>query len=132
MKVRKSSIERKSGIRQLPIGKALIRCSTCKPEYAWVAKDEENKVMYLLNSLVSFHPMPSWGMELPLGEDVDVTDYRGASTAFTDITVCSEMYKHLKPYIGDDDEFDHARFMKDEWKDADKHIRNDETSPLMR
>ena len=132
MKIRKSSIKHNGSIRKLPIGKALIRCSTCKPEYAWVAKDEKNKVMYLLNSLVSFHPIPSWGMEVPLGDDVDVTDYRGASTEFTDITVCSEMYKHLKPYISDNDEFDYARFIKDEWKDADKCQRNYKTSPLLR
>lgn len=59
-------------------------------EGIWVAKDEENKVMYLLNHALMFHPLPSWGMELPLCDEIDLHKYRGDKFEDTDMTVCEE------------------------------------------
>lgn len=66
MKLIKSTIKRDKPIGELPHGKVTITMEGTDAESIWVAKDEENKVMYLLNHALMFYPVPSWGMELPL------------------------------------------------------------------
>lgn len=66
MKLHKSQIKRKESISYLPLGKVKITMKGTDPESIWVAVDEENKVMYLLNHALMFYPIPTWGMELPL------------------------------------------------------------------
>lgn len=81
-----------------------------------MAKDEENKVMYLLNHAFMFYPMPSWGMELPLQGEIDLYKYRGDKIEDTDITVCEEAYEVLKEFINENDEFDHEAFLKKQFE----------------
>ena len=45
-------------------------------EGIWAAVDEENQVQYLLNGTIMFLPYDSWGMEIPIGDDVDLTQFR--------------------------------------------------------
>lgn len=113
MFIRKSKIERTESIGELPKGKVSISMKGEDIEGIWVAIDEENKVMYLLNHALMFYPMPSWGMELPLTRGIiDLHKYRGDSIDETDITVCEETYNHLKEFIGEDDLFDHKRYIE--------------------
>lgn len=110
MHIRKSTKQKKP-IAELPRGKARITCKGELPEGIWVAKDEENKVMYLLNHALMFYPLPSCGMELPLKEEIDLYKYRGDKFEDTDITVCEEAYEALKELINDEDEFDYVAFL---------------------
>lgn len=112
MKVRESKIERNTPIEELPKDKVRITCQGEDPERIWVAKDEENKVMYLLNDALMFYPMPSWGMELPLQDEIDLYKYRGDKFEDTDITVCKEAYDVLKSYIGEEYEFNCAAWIE--------------------
>lgn len=111
MHIRKSTKQKKT-IAELPRGKVRITCKGKSPERIWVAKDEENKVMYLLNHSLIFYPLPSWGMELPLKEEIDLYKYRGDKFEDPDITVCEEAYEALKEFINDKDEFDHVAFIE--------------------
>lgn len=113
MFIRKSKIERTGSIGELPKSKVRISMKGGDIEHIWVAIDEENKVMYLLNHALMFYPMPSWGMELPLTRDtIDLHKYRGDSIDETDITMCEEAYNSLKEFIGEDDLFDHKRYIE--------------------
>lgn len=111
MHIRKSTKQKKS-LSELPKGKVTITCKGELTENIWVAKDEENKVMYLLSHALVFYPMPSWGMELPLQEKVDLYKYRGDTFEDTDITVCEETYEALKEFINEKDEFDYKAYLK--------------------
>lgn len=115
MKIRKSKIKRPSDFRigvNLPHGKVRITMQGSEGESIWVAKDINNGVMYLLNHALMFYPLPSWGMELPLCDEIDLYKYRGDSSADTDITVAPEAYEALKDYIDPDtDSFDTMKFV---------------------
>ena len=112
MKIKKSTIARTSSIGELPAGKITISLNGSEKEGIWVAKDEENKVMYLLNHSVMFYPFPSWGMELPLQDEIDLFPYRGESTDETEFTVCEEAYEVLKQFINEEtNEFDVDMFI---------------------
>lgn len=103
MYIRKSKIERDTPIGKLPKGKVHITMQGGEGENIWVAKDEENKVMYLLNQAVMFYPIPTWGMELPLQDDIDLYKYRGDSFDDTDFSVCEEAYNVLKDCLDEND-----------------------------
>ena len=91
MKLIKSTIKRDKPIGELPQGKVSITIQGEDKEVIWVAKDEENKVIYLLNHAFMFYPVPSWGMELPLQSGpVDLYQYRGDKFEDTKFTVCEE------------------------------------------
>ena len=75
-------------------------------ESIWVANDEENKVMYLLNHALMFYPVPSWGMELPLQfGPVDLHPYRGDKFEDTKFTVYEEMYNALAEFLDEEGNF---------------------------
>lgn len=113
MYIRKSKIHRETPIGELPKGRVRLTCGGPDTvESIWVAKDEQNKVMYLLNHALCFYPFPSWGMELPLQSSIDVLKYRGDSPDETDITVCEETCEALKEFINDKDEFDCGAFIE--------------------
>ena len=59
MKLIKSTIKRDKPIGELPHGKVRITMQGENAESIWVAKDEENKVMYLLNHALMSYPIPS-------------------------------------------------------------------------
>ena len=112
MKIKKSTIVRPFSIDELPAGKIVVTLKGSEREGIWVAKDEENKVMYLLNHSVMFYPFPSWGMELPLQDEIDLFPYRGESTDETEFTVCEETYELLKQFIDEEtNEFDVDMFI---------------------
>lgn len=94
----------KSG--ELEKGKARIHLNDINGESIWVAKDRKNNVMYLMNHALMFYPMPSWGMELPLKDSLDMTPYRGESTDDFKPTVLPEVYEHLKRFVDEDNNFD--------------------------
>lgn len=124
MKIHKSTIERPEGfsIDNLEAGRARITMKGEDPEGIWVRKDPENKVMYLANDAVMFFPMPSWGMELPLCEEIDLYPYRGDTYNDTEFTVCNEVYEHLTKsnFIKEDDEFDVTLYLNTWQKEAEK------------
>lgn len=112
MKIKKSTIARTSSIGELPAGKITISLNGSEKEGIWVAKDEENKVMYLLNHAIMFYPFPTWGMELPLQNEIDLFPYRGESIDDTEFTVCEETYEALKQFINEENnEFDVDMFI---------------------
>ena len=112
MKIKKSTIARTFSIGELPAGKIVVTLKGSEREGIWVAKDEENKVMYLLNHAIMFYPFPSWGMELPLQDEIDLFPYRGESIDDTDFTVCEETYDVLKQFINEENnEFDVDMFI---------------------
>lgn len=112
MKIKKSTIARTSSIGELPAGKITISLKGSEKEGIWVAKDEENKVMYLLNHTIMFYPFPTWGMELPLQDEIDLFPYRGESIDDTEFTVCEETYDVLKQFINEENnEFDVDMFI---------------------
>ena len=112
MKIRKSKIERNSPIGDLPKDKVRISIKGKGVENIWVAKDVDNKVMYLLNHALMFYPFPSWGMELPLTYDtIDLYKYRGDSIEDIDITVCEETYNALKEFIEEGDELNIEKYL---------------------
>ena len=112
MKIKKSTIARTSSIGELPAGKITISLNGSEKEGIWVAKDEENKVMYLLNHAIMFYPFPTWGMELPLQDEIDLFPYRGESIDDTEFTVCEEAYEVLKQFINEEtNEFDVDMFI---------------------
>lgn len=107
MKLIKSKIKRDKPIGELPHGKVRITMLGGQPENIWVAKDEENKVMYLTNHALMFYPMPSWGMELPLTSgSIDLHKYRGDTFEETQFTVCEETYNGLKDFLDEEGNFD--------------------------
>lgn len=119
MKINESKIVRTSPIGELPNGKVTVHLSNDldSNESIWVAKDQENKVMYLLNHAVAFFPFPSWGMELPLQQKVDLLPYRGQTPDDAEFTVCKEAYDIYKEYINEEThEFDTERFLEDQSK----------------
>ena len=97
MKIHLSKIIRPEGFsigEDLPKGKCILTCNNEDPETEniWVAKDDENKVMYLLNNSLHFYPFPSWGIELPLSEEFDISKIRGKTVDDTEFSVCLEVY----------------------------------------
>lgn len=112
MKITKSSINRIESINTLPKGKVRITISGEHAENIWVAIDEDNKVMYLLNDAIMFYPILSWGMELPLTTDsVDMLPYRGYTFEDTAFTLCSEAYEALSDYLDDEGNFDVDKYL---------------------
>lgn len=106
MKLIKSTIKRDKPIGELPQGKVSITMQGEDKEVIWVAKDEENKVMYLLNHAFMFYPVPSWGMELPLQSGpVDLYQYRGDKFEDTKFTVCEEAYDGLAEFLDEEGNF---------------------------
>lgn len=103
MYIRKSKIENVKPLESLPKGKAVITFNGSDGENIWVAKDEENNVMYLLNHALGFYPMPSWGTELPLCETMDLGEMRGETIGDTDITAHPQAYEFCKRFLNDDD-----------------------------
>lgn len=107
MKLIKSTIKRDKSIGELPQGRVTITMQGEDAESIWVAKDEENKVMYLLNHAFMFYPVPSWGMELPLTlGSIDLHKYRGDSFDETQFTVCEEAYNGLSDFLDKEGNFD--------------------------
>lgn len=88
------------------------------PESIWVAMDEENKVMYLLNHSIAMFPYPSWGMELPLGKRVDINKHRNEDPNKTTIIVCKEAYKALEKYLKKCGGFDFEKFREEQLERA--------------
>lgn len=106
MKLIKSTIKRDKPIGKLPRGKVRITMQGTNAENIWVAKDEENKVMYLLNNAIMFYPAPSWGMELPLrSSSIDLHKYIGDTTEEIQFTVCEETYNNLKDFLDEEGNF---------------------------
>lgn len=106
MKLIKSTIKRNKPIGELPHGKVTITMEGTDAESIWVAKDEENKVMYLLNHALMFYPVPSWGMELPLTlGSIDLHKYRGDTFEETQFTVCEEAYNALSDFLDEEGNF---------------------------
>ena len=82
------------------------------PESIWVAVDEENKVMYLLNHALMFYPIPTWGMELPLTQDtIDLYKYRGDTFDETEFTVEEEAWDNLSQFIKEGGVFDTKAYL---------------------
>ena len=101
MKISRSSVVRDCEIGDLPRGKCSICFGGEDYEGIWIAKDEKNKLMYLLNHALGFYPIPSWGMELPLKDEIDLIEYRGNSFDETSFTLCQEAYDNLEEYLVD-------------------------------
>lgn len=129
MHIRKSTKQKKP-ITELPHGRTRITCKGKLPEGIWIAKDEENRVMYLLNHAIMFFPLPSWGMELPLKEEIDLYKYRGDKFEDLDITVCEEAYEALKEFINDKDEFDHVAFLEKQSKTKELNNKTEENDSI--
>lgn len=121
MIIHKSNIERPEGfkIESLELDKVHISIKGKEGENIWVRKDPENDVMYLSNHAVMFYPMPSWGMELPLRDDIDLYPFRGDSPDDTVITVAPEAYDELKVFIKENDELDIDAYMEQFQKEFD-------------
>lgn len=117
MKIHLSKIEREENFHigeHLPKGKCNLTCFGEDSESIWVAHDEENKVMYLLNHAINMYPYPSWGMELPLATKYDIGSIRGESADETEFSVCPEVYYSMKEagFIGENDEFDSLKYFE--------------------
>lgn len=90
-------------------------------ESIWVAKDAENKVMYLLNHALMFYPVPSWGMELPLTSgSIDLHKYRGDTFEETQFTVCEEAYNGLSDFLDEEGNFNVEGYINFCNSEADK------------
>jgi len=100
MKILKSNVT--TPIDTLPKGKTRLTVNGGDTEGIWVANDEKNKVMFLLNHALAFYPFPSWGTEWPLGHSVDVGAARGKSVEDTVITMHPEAYDHIKEFLNED------------------------------
>lgn len=90
------------------------------PESIWVAKDEKNKVMYLMNHALMFYPFPSWGMELPLKDNLNILPYRGNTFHDLNMTLLPEAYEHIKKYVDKEDNFDFEKYLTDLKEQANK------------
>lgn len=117
MKIHLSKIERPEGFsiyESLEKGKCDLCCDGEDFESIWVAKDEANNVMYLLNNALNFYPFSSWGMELPLSKEFDILEIIGESVEDTEFSVCPEVYNQLKEMIllNDDDELDVEKYFE--------------------
>ena len=64
-------------------------------ESIWAAVDEENNVQYLLNGAVMFSPYDSWGMEIPLGDTVDLSQFRTNDPDSSHMVVANEVWDKL-------------------------------------
>lgn len=121
MKLIKSTIKRDKPIGELPHGKVTITMEGTDAESIWVAKDEENKVMYLLNHALMFYPVPSWGMELPLTlGSIDLHKYRGDTFEETQFTVCEEAYNGLSDFLDEEGNFNVEGYINFCNSEADK------------
>lgn len=100
MKLFKSTNE--TPLDSLPKGKARLTVNGDDPENIWVAIDEVNKKMYLLNHALAFYPFPSWGSEWDLSKSLDVAEARGNHPDDTILTLHPEAYDYLSPCIVDD------------------------------
>lgn len=80
-------------------------------EGIWVAKDPENKKMYLLNHALAFYPIPSWGTEWDLANTLDVAKARGEEFSDTVLTFHPEAFKHFEEFMLDDNKFDVNKFL---------------------
>lgn len=121
MKLIKSTIKRDKPIGELPHGKVTITMEGTGAESIWVAKDEENKVMYLLNHALMFYPVPSWGMELPLTlGSIDLHKYRGDTFEETQFTVCEEAYNGLSDFLDEEGNFNVEGYINFCNSEADK------------
>lgn len=131
MKIHKSKIERPLdfNIESLELGKTHITLHGKNGESIWVRKDPDNNVMYLSNHALMFFPFPSWGMELPLCDDIDLYQYHKGKAEDSEITVIAEAYDALKEFIGEDDELDMEKYMvkfREEWGEDDEEFEDDD------
>lgn len=135
MKIHKSKIERPSdfNIESLELGKVHITLNGSNGESIWVRKDPDNNVMYLSNHALMFFPFPSWGMELPLCDDIDLYPYHKGNAEASEITVIAETYDMLKKFIGDDDELNVEKYMekfREEWGEDDEELELEDDDEL--
>lgn len=112
MYIRKSKIENLKPLEDYSKGKVVVSFNGQDAESIWVAKDEENKVMFLLNHSVGFFPMPSWGTELPLCESMDLGEMRGEKISDTDITVHPKAYEFCQRFLNEDDSVDLDKYQE--------------------
>lgn len=64
-------------------------------EGIWVAVDEKHNVQYLLNHAVMFSPYRSWGMEIPMGDNIDLSKFRSESPDTAEFTVAPEAWNTM-------------------------------------
>lgn len=105
MKFYKSTIENTS-LSELEKGKVKLHVNNEDVEGIWVAKDPENKKMYLLNHALAFYPVPSWGSEWDLASEINVAEVRGETPNDVVLTFHNDAYEHLKEFIDSEDNYD--------------------------
>lgn len=71
-------------------------------ESIWIAVDEPNKKMYLLNHALAFYPFPSWGAEFDLADKLEVKEIKGDSPDKLELTFPEFVLNHI-PTLKDDD-----------------------------
>jgi len=91
-----------TSLESLPKGKVILTVAEEDPESIWVAKDIVNNKMYLLNHAINFHPIPSWGSEWDLADELDIAEARGKSFDDTVLTFHSEAHDVLSEFITND------------------------------
>lgn len=128
MKFTKSNFT--SVIDKLPKGKARLTVNGTEPENIWVARDEDNKVMYLLNHALAFFPLPSWGSEWPIGGSIDVAEARGKTFEDGKLTLHPEAFDFLqsKGLIKEDGELDIDKW--NEWNDSPGESEDEEKKEI--
>lgn len=125
--VKKSSTQKKC-IAELPKRKIILTDGPHDPipESIWVAMDEENKKMYLLNHAIAMFPYPSWGMELPLQKSIDINNHRAKTPEQTVMIVCKEAYEALERYLDKCGRLDFNKFQEDQLNRAKEQENTEE------
>lgn len=99
-------------LESLPKGKAMLSVKGGDRENIWVAKDEENKKMYLLNHSLNLYPFPSWGAEFDLVSSLDLDSVRGNTPDDLVLTIHSSAYENYKSFIDEDGSFNPENYEK--------------------
>lgn len=120
MKILKSKVT--TPIENLLQGKAQLTVNGNDPESIWVARDNKNNVMFLLNHALAFYPFPSWGTEWPLGSSIDVGAARGESAADTIITMHPEAYDCIQEFINEEEILDVDKWFESQQKLQEENL----------
>lgn len=81
----------------------------------WAAVDESHNLMYLLNDALSLYPYSSWGLELPLKDEINLYPYLMENDP--ELIFCEEAYQgyYDKGFLKEDGTIDVENFKEKFW-----------------
>ena len=115
MKILKSTNIIEGSISDLPHIHICTHVNKKDREGMWAAVDESHNLMYLLNDALSLYPYSSWGLELPLKDEINLYPYLMENDP--ELIFCEEAYQgyYDKGFLKEDGTIDVENFKEKFW-----------------